>query len=200
MDLTSATITIALLVLALFTSFSLAYSAEQISVKGTYQTTTATTLSNRTTPEGVTYRTLNVKAEMIGDLQGLLEYLVFQEINTKTNKATSTGWGTFTGRVSGKGPGEATFSFVASIEGFNTTSSTLLGQFWNDRGRNGLEGYRLEGTFRSTSSTGGTYEGNAFFGEAAADTSPIPLVILVAGIAIAVVTIIYTRRTPAKKV
>jgi hypothetical protein len=193
-------IAVALLILTLFTAFPATHSAEQIPVKGTYQTTTAATLSNRTTSEGITYRTLNVKAEMLGDLQGLLEYLVFQEIDTKTNKATSTGWGTFTGKVSGRGPGEAMFSFVASIEGFNTTSSTLVGQFWNDRGRNGLEGYRLEGNFRSTSSTGGTYEGNAFFGETAADTSPIPTIILVAGIAIAVVTIIYTRRTSAKKV
>ena len=173
----------------------MASSAEQISVKGSYETTTATTLSNRTTAEGTTYRTLNVKAEMRGDLEGLLEYLVFQEIDTKTSKATSTGWGTFTGKVNGRGPGQAVFSFVASIQGFNTTSSTLIGQFLHDRGRDGLEGYHLEGTFRSTSAVAGTYEGEAFFGEAAGSTSPIPYVILIIGIAVAVVALIYTRRT-----
>ena len=192
-------IILALLTLTLFTTFHTAYSAEQVPVKGTYETTAAAMLSNRTTAEGITYRTLNVKAEMRGDLEGLLEYLVFQEIDTKTNKATSTGWGTFTGKVNGRGPGQAVFSFVASIEGFNTTSSTLIGQFWHDRGRDGLEGYRLEGAFRSSSSTTGTYEGKAFFGEVAADTSPLPYIILTIGIAVAVVALIYTRRISAKK-
>ena len=191
----SAAITLTLLTLALMTTLHTAFSAEQLSIKGTYETTTATTLSNRTTAEGVTYRTLNVKAEMRGGLEGLLEYLVFQEIDTKTNKASSTGWGTFTGKVNGRGPGQAVFSFVASVEGFNTTSSTLIGRFWHDRGRDGLEGYHLEGTFRSSSSVAGTYEGQAVFGEVAANTSPIPYIILIIGIAVAVFTLIYTRRT-----
>ena len=191
-------IILALLSLALFTTFRTTYSAEQVSIKGTYETTTATLLSNRTTAEGTTYRTLNVKAEMRGDLEGMLEYLVFQEIDTKTNKATSTGWGTFTGRANGRGPGEAVFSFVASIEGFNTTGSTMIGQFWHDGGRNGLEEYRLEGTFRSSTSTAGTYEGKAFFGEVVADTSPLAYIILTIGIAVAVVALIYTRRISKK--
>ena len=191
-------IILALLSLALFTTFRTAYSAEQVSIKGTYETTTATLLSNRTTVEGTTYRTLNVKAEMRGDLEGMLEYLVFQEIDTKTNKATSTGWGTFTGKANGRGPGQAVFSFLASIEGFNTTSSTLIGQFWHDRGGDGLEGYHLEGTFRSSSSTTGTYEGKAFFGEVVADTSPLAYIILTIGIAVAGIALIYTRRISKK--
>lgn len=186
---------VSFLFFSLFMQVGFVNAAEQMPVKGTYETTSSVLLSNRTTAEGIIYRTLNVKAQMSGDLEGMLEYLVFQEIDTKTAKATSTGFGTFTGRVKGRGPGQAAFSFVASIEGFNTTQSSLVGQFWHDRGRNGLDGYRLEGSFRGTTASAGTYEGQAVFGEVSADAlGPIAYIILAIGIAVAVIAIIFTRR------
>lgn len=174
------------LLFAAFVPDDMAYAATPLQLTGKYETKSTKLLSNGTTGDGISYRTFALIAELSGGIEGVQEYLVIQEYNNRTGNATSSGWGTFSGKIGNNGPGKAVFSFISTTEAFGTPRAKLQGKFWLERGTGPLEGYNLVGNFQGTSPSGGTYEAEAIVVQQVVErVSPITYVGIVAGVLIA---------------
>jgi len=161
-----------------------------------YKIIKVTVLSNKTTADGITYRSLALSTVYSGDVEGTGDAWVAQEINLKTGIGRATSYITANVKILGRGPDKINFANELTYTGVKDGIPQLEGRQWWFNGQGALKGVEGHSTTKGLSLQGGIGEGQFRFGPEVVDTmSPISYAALGIGIVLVVVSaVLFTRK------